>query len=152
VEEPSKVKTLLEFFAAYFDFLYLDARYRITDSTTSGVATIDAGLNLTGPAISWSIANNRGQIHIAVAPTRLAQSRDRWFRVSLVRQYLDDYDETNRVSPPETVRWIRDNLDRVEELLIGENADHSFEELNALAEALSIKYFGPVKSRRDLAD
>lgn len=47
------MKTLLEFFIKHFGFLYLDARYRITDSTTSGVAIIDAGLTLTGPTMTW---------------------------------------------------------------------------------------------------
>jgi hypothetical protein len=107
------------------------------------VTTIDAGLNLTGPAVSWSIANNRGQFRIAVAPT--AQPSDHWFRVSLVRRYLDGYDETNAVSPSEEVRWIRENLGRVEELLTGTNAASSHKDLEALAKTLAIKYFGPIR-------
>jgi hypothetical protein len=70
------MKTLLEFFIEYFDFLYLDARYRVTDSSTSGVATINAGLNLTGPIISWSVHNNRGKLNFGVAPTVLASSSE----------------------------------------------------------------------------
>lgn len=75
------MKTLAEFLIANFVFLYLDPRYRITDSSTSGVATIDAGLTLTGPTLSWSVANNRGQIEFAVAPNGLAELSDNWFRV-----------------------------------------------------------------------
>lgn len=55
------MKTLLEYFLKYFDFLYSDPRYRITDSRTSGAQTIDAALTLSGPVASWSFANNRGQ-------------------------------------------------------------------------------------------
>ena len=123
----------------------MDARYRITDSRTSGAPTIDAGLTLTGPDISWIIGNNRGQIDFSVAPTKLAKSPDNWSRVSLIRQYLDDYDETNAVSPEATVAWIRDNLGRIEELFTDAKAARSCEELIALAKSLAIKYFGPTE-------
>jgi hypothetical protein len=139
------MKTLLDFFAAYFDFLYLDRRYRITNSRTSGAPTIDAGLTLTGPVTSWSIHNDRGKIGFDVAPTQFAASPDNWFRVPIVRQYLDDYDETNFPAPEATAAWIRDNLGRIEELFIEANAARSCQELSALEELLANKYFGPPK-------
>jgi hypothetical protein len=110
------MKTLLEFFIGYFDFLYLDARYRITGSITSGSATINAGLNLTGPVISWSVDNDRGILGFGVAPTGLASSPDNWFRISIIRQHLDGFDETNRASPADLVTWTRNNLSRIEEM------------------------------------
>ncbi|ORA85355.1 hypothetical protein K3U93_00130 [Mycobacterium malmoense] len=140
------MKTLLEFFLQYFDFLYLDPRYRITDSKTSGSQTINASLTLTGPLISWDLFNDRGQMGFAIAPTQLAESPDNWFRLSLVRQYLDDYDETNFVSPPATVAWVRDNLGRIEELFSDAKAARSCEELLTLAKSLANKYFGPPKA------
>ncbi|WP_218162063.1 hypothetical protein, partial [Mycobacterium malmoense] len=91
--------TLLEFFLKYCDFLYLNPSYRITNSRTSGAAIIDAGLTFTGPVLSWSLHNNRGKIGLGVAPTQLAASPENWFRISVVRQYLDNYDETNFVPP-----------------------------------------------------
>jgi hypothetical protein len=140
------MKTLLEFFMRYFDFLYLDPRYRITDSTTSGAASIDAGLTLTGPVISWSLHNNRGKIGFGVAPTQFAASPENWFRIPVVRQYLDDYDETNFPSPEATVAWIRDNLGRIEELFSDTSAAGSCKALIALEESLATKYFGPPKA------
>jgi hypothetical protein len=137
------MKTLLEFFIEYFDFLYLDARYRITDSKTSGVATIDARLNLSGPAISWSVHNDRGILGFGVAPTGLASSPDDWFRIPVIRQHLDGFDETNRASPADLVTWTRNNLSRIEEMFSSANAAKSCEELIALEKALADKYFGP---------
>jgi hypothetical protein len=137
------VKTLLDFYVRYFDFLYLDPRYHITDSTTSGDPTINASLRLTGPVVSWELSNDRGQTGIAIAPTRLAKSPDNWFRISLVRQYLDNYDETNVVTPEATVAWIRDNLNRLEALFSNANAARACEELLALAKLLATRYFGP---------
>ena len=64
--------TLLEFYLQYLD--YLNPRYRITNSSTSGVATNDASLTLTGPETSWQIANDRGQILFSFAPTELAKA------------------------------------------------------------------------------
>jgi hypothetical protein len=137
------MKTLLEFFIEYFDFLYLDARYRVTDSSTSGVATINAGLNLTGPIISWSVHNNRGKLNFGVAPTVLASSSENWFRISVIRQHLDDYDETNRADPIDMVTWTRNNLSRIEEMFSSANAAKSCDELIALEKALADKYYGP---------
>lgn len=137
------MKTLLEFFVEHFGFLYLDPDYRITDSRTSGAPTIDAGLTLTGPVINWSIHNNRGQIGFGVAPTALADSPDNWFRISVIRQYLDGFDEMNVVQPSDTVTWARNNVGRIEELFSSTNAARSCEELIALEKALADKYFGP---------
>lgn len=137
------MKSLLEFFLYYFDFLYLDPRYHVTDSTTSGDPLINASLTLTGPVISWELTNDRGQLGFVIAPTALAESPDNWFRVTLIRQYLDDYDETNAVPADATVAWIRSNLSRIEQLFIEPETERSCEELLNLAKALAIKYFGP---------
>jgi hypothetical protein len=110
------VTTLLEFFLKYLDFLYLDPHFRITDSSTSGVANNGASLTLTSPLTTWQISNDRGQILIGIAPTKLAAQPRNWFRLSIIRQYLDDYDETNMVSPTEAVAWGRDNRDRIDDL------------------------------------
>jgi hypothetical protein len=140
------VKALLEFFLRYCDFLYLNPRYRITDSRTSGAATTDAALTLTGPVVSWSLHNNRGQIGFGVAPTQFAASPENWFRISVIRQYLDHYDETNVVTPVEAAAWIRENLGRIEELFSDASAARTCDALIALEESLAVKYFGPPKA------
>lgn len=136
------MKTLLEFFLRNFDFLYLNPDYRITDSTTSGNPTINASLSLAGPVVSWDLSNDRGQVGFNVAPTRLATEADNWFRIPLIRQYLDGFDEMNSPSPEETAAWIRENLGRLEQLFSDEEADRSCQELLNLAKSLAIKYFG----------
>lgn len=141
------MKTLLEFYLRHLEFLYLDPRYRITNSRTTGVATNNASLVLTGPVLSWSIANDRGQILFDVAPTARADSGDSWFRISLVRQFMDGVDEAAPVSVDATVFWIRENLERIEELFSDANVNRSCEELINLARALANKYWGPAVSR-----
>lgn len=140
------MKILLEFYLRYCDFLYLDPHYRITDSRTSGATAIDAGLTLTGPVISWSLHNNRGQIGFGAAPTQFAASPENWFRISIIRQYLDEYDETNVVSPVDEVAWIRENIGRIEELFSEASVARSCEALITLEETLAIKYYGPPKA------
>lgn len=135
------MKTLLEFFLRYFDFLYLNPDYRITDSTTSGSPSINASLSLAGPVVSWDLSNDRGQVRFAVAPTKLATVPDNWFRIPLVRQYLDGFDEMSSVSSEETAAWIRENLARLEQLFSDAEADRSCQELLNLAKSLAIKYF-----------
>ena len=73
----------------------------------------------------------------------LATTSDNWFRASLIRQYLDNYDETNIVSPEAMVAWIRGNSQRIEDLFTDANADRSCAELLKLAKQLADKYFGP---------
>lgn len=60
--------------------------------------------------------------------------------MTLIRQYLDNYEETSYASPDATAAWISDNLERIEELLTGPGADCSREELEALAKELANKY------------
>ncbi|MEB3983660.1 hypothetical protein OQ968_20630 [Mycobacterium sp. 663a-19] len=109
------MKTLLEYFLKYFDTLYLDPRYRITDSSTSGVESNNASLTITGPILSWGLSNDKGQFLLSVAPTALA-TPDNWFTVSLIKQYLNGLDEIEYSSAADEIAWIRENGGRVEEL------------------------------------
>jgi hypothetical protein len=136
------VKTLLKFFIEFLDYLYLDPRYKITDSTTSGSATNNAAITLTGPTISWQIANDRGQILFDAAPTT-SRSPENWFRVSIIREYLDSFDERGHASPAETAAWIRDNGERIESLFSDARVAESCRALTALEEAKANEYWGP---------
>jgi hypothetical protein len=136
------VTALLEFYLKFLDFLYLDPHYRITNSSTTGVANSDASLTLTGATTTWQIANNRGQISFSLAPTKLAGDAGNWFRLSIVRQYLDNYDELNTVPLPETVAWARDNRGRIDQLFSDASAAESCRQLIALEDANAKKYWG----------
>ncbi|BBU24753.1 hypothetical protein [Mycobacterium xenopi] len=115
------MKALLEYFLAYFEFLYLDPRYRITDSSTRGLAAIDASLRLTGPTLSWNLTNDRGQMQLTVAPTELA-TPENWFWVSLIRQHLNGDDEIEYLSTAEEIEWARENSGRIEQLFSDSSA------------------------------
>ena len=143
------MKTLLAVLYNHFEFLYLDPRYRITDSRTDGAATNDASLRLTGPVTSFWFGNDRGQVFCSVAPTK-SDSTSNWFYIPLVRQYLAGSDETTILPVAETAVWIRDNLSRIEALFTDESVDDSCEAMSALREAMADKYFGPEPPCRDL--
>lgn len=115
------MKTLLEVFLKHFDFLYLDPRYRITDSTSSGVPTIDAQMILRSDVLSWSLTNDRGQMTLAVAPS-LEPTSENWFRLSIVRRYLDGDKEAGSVLTVEGVDWLSANISLVESLFAGVEA------------------------------
>jgi hypothetical protein len=134
---------LLEYFLNYLQVLYLDPRYRITDSSTSGSATANASLRLTGDILSWRLTNDRGQIRLVVAPTKLETSEN-WFRITSVRQYLDHEEEHGTVLTDELVSWLSDNINRVESLFADDSiAANSCRVLIDLEEAKAIKIFGP---------
>lgn len=54
------MKTLLEFYLGYLDFIYLSPAYRITNSATSGSGTVNASLTVTGPILNWQITGSSG--------------------------------------------------------------------------------------------
>lgn len=136
------MRTLLESYLKYLDFLYFDPSYQITNSATSGVATTNASLTLTDSLTSGQIDNDRGQILFSVAPTQLAAEPRNWFRLSIVRQFLDNYDETNAMSPVDAAAWLRDNRARIDELICDASAATSCEALIALENANAVKCWG----------
>jgi hypothetical protein len=136
------MKTLLAFFYNNLEFLYLDPRYRITNSTTAGRADDRATLTITGPVLTVGLDIDRQQVSFVVAPTELLTPQN-WFRVPMVRQFLDGYDESQNVPAKETAAWLRDNVARVEALFDGSVAAESVAQLAALRKANADKWFGP---------
>lgn len=135
------MKHLLGVLLEYFDFLYLDPQYRITDSSTSGSPTIDAQLVLTGQLLSWSITNDRGHILVAAAPTANS-APENWFRLTIIRRHLDG---TVTPSPlnAEAADWLRTNTARVEGLFKDEaTAITSCAALVSLEHAAADELFG----------
>ena len=123
--------------------LYLNPAYRITDSRSTGSASENASLRLTGNVLSWRLNNDRGQIRLVVAPTKL-ESADNWFRLTSVRQYLDGIEEHGTMLTDELASWLSANIDRIEMLFANESgAARSCEVLIALEEAKATKLFGP---------
>jgi hypothetical protein len=136
------VKTLLEFIIKHIEFLYLNPSYRFTDSRNRGLADIDAAISITGERLTWTIANDRGQILFSVVPVPLL-SADNWFWLPLIRQYLEGGDDTGAGSPVEQANWLSNNLSRVEQLFADDStAARSCEELVALRRSNSYKNFG----------
>ncbi|MGA7133715.1 MAG: hypothetical protein WBZ15_15465 [Mycobacterium sp.] len=134
---------LLEYFLRYLEVLYLDPGYRITDSSSTGSATENASLRLTGDILSWRLTNDRGQIRLVVAPTKLETSEN-WFRITSVRQYLDHKEEQGTMLTDELASWLSLNINRVVELFADDSiAASSCAALIAIEEAKANKLFGP---------
>jgi hypothetical protein len=137
---------LLESLIEYLAVVYLNPAYRITDSTSTGSATANASLRFTGEILSWRLNNDRGQIRLVVAPTKLA-SVEHWFRLTSVRQFLDGIEEQGTMLTDELASWLSANIGRVEDLFSNETtAARSCEALIALEEAKATKLFGPERS------
>lgn len=145
------MRTLLEYFLQYFDFLYLDPQYRITDSHTSGVGTNDASLQLTGPILSWSLGNNRSKMLLDVAPTDLA-TPENWFRVSLIKQHLNGDDEIEYLAAADEIGWIRENGRRVEQLFSeASSLEGTCSTLRALRRSNANKYWSSWREEQGLS-
>lgn len=137
---------LLEYLIEYLSVLYLNPAYRITDSKSTGSATTNASLRLTGDVLSWRLNNDHGQIRLVVGPTKL-ETPDNWFRLTSVRQYLDGIDEQGTMLTDELATWLSLNVNRIEDLFNSEStAAKACESLIALEEAKATKLFGPEHS------
>jgi len=113
------LRTLLEFYLHYFDFLYLDSQYRITDSKTGGDAA-NASLTVTGPVLTWFLTNDRGQMQLSVGPTHSLTPRN-WFWPSLIKQYLDRDSTIEYLPVQKEIEWVRRHIQDIERLFSGAN-------------------------------
>lgn len=135
------MKTLLEFIVRYVGFLYLNPRYSITDSTTRGLADIDASISFSSGQIRWDVVNDRGIIYFAAVP--LFQDDSDSFSLSLIRQYLEHSDEAGRDQAVDQANWLSQNLHQVEELFASKpNAARVCDELAKLRLSNSSKRWG----------
>lgn len=133
---------LLELFLNYLQVLYLDPKYRMTNSTTTGSPTENASLRLTGDTTSWQVINDRGQIYVAVAPTRL-DTFENWFRLTSIRQYLDGVEERSTLLTDDLAAWLSNNMGRVEALFVDSQVENSCKALIGLEEMKATELFGP---------
>lgn len=108
------MKTLLEFIVRYGSFLYLNPKYRITDSSNRGLAEIDASISFSSEVLKWNIVNDRGIINFVAVPA--SQADPDGFALSLIRQYLERSDELGGSQAVDQANWLAQNLHRVEEL------------------------------------
>ena len=136
------MKTLLEFIVQYVGFLYLNPRYRVTDSSTRGLADIDASISFSSEPLKWDVVNDRGRIYFAAVPL-FQKGVDNWFALPLIRQYLEGGDDTGAGSPIDQANWLSKNLERVEEIFANEpTSARVCEELVALRRSNSYKNWG----------
>jgi hypothetical protein len=136
------VKTLLAHLYNDFEFLYTNPQYRFTDSSTDGRPTGDASLRLTGPLASFWFSNERGRLVCDVAPTQSA-SQENWFRVPIVRQYLEGLAEASPIPVKESAAWIESNLKRIEALFTEDVIARSCSEMSSLEKISAEQRFGP---------
>jgi hypothetical protein len=135
------MRLLLQFILEYLDVLYLNPRYRFTNSANRGLADIDASITMTGNQLVWQINNDRGQINWAVAPVHRTNP-EHLFWLPLIRQYLEG-DESSNYSPVEQAAWLAQHLSEVEDLF-GSDASSArvCEELVTLRRSNSSKKWG----------
>jgi hypothetical protein len=144
------MRTLLEYFVRYFDILYLDSRYRITDSSTTGVPTANASLRLQSPILCWNITNDRGQILLYVAPTELVTPTT-WYSVSLIKQYLSGQQQIEYLSAVDEIGWVREDPSRLEQLFSDASTiSDTCEKLNELRRLNSDKYWTTWREQQGL--
>lgn len=136
------MKMLLEFIVQYVGILYLNPKYRITDSSNRGLADIDASISFTGAHIRWDVVNDRGLINFAAVPVHQTAS-DEWFALPLIRQYLEGGDDPGASGAIDQANWLSMNLKRVEELFADQSATARIcEELVTLRRSNSSKKWG----------
>lgn len=136
------MKALLTFIIRHVGFLYLNPRYRITDSSSRSLADIDASISFTSEQLNLDVINDRGTIYFAAAP-RFQEVGRELFPISLIRQYLEGEIRVNPAASEEQANWLSTNLDRVEQLFADEpTTTRVCEELVALRRSNSSRKWG----------
>ncbi|MEW2479667.1 hypothetical protein AB0876_08730 [Mycobacterium sp. NPDC049093] len=136
------MKALLEFVVGYLQVLYLNPAYRFTDSSSRGIADIDASITLSSESLRWDITNDRGLVEMILTPLRYP-SEENHFWLSLLRQYLEGGDDSTQGSAVELAAWLTVNLARIEQLFTDPaNAPRVCEELVQLRLANARKNWG----------
>lgn len=121
------MRTLLDFYLRYLDFIYRNPTRRTTNATTSGSAHINASLTVN----SLFMLRQPSRAHLIIIP------------VPISGQYLDGYGEKNVVLPAELVVRVHDNARSIEEPFSDSSAAQSCKPLKALEDANALKYSGP---------
>lgn len=135
------MKTLLEFIVRYGSVLYLNPKYRITDSSNRGLADIDASISFSSEVLKWDVVNDRGIIYFVAVP--VLQDGSDWFALSLIRQYLEESDDTGPIQPVDQANWLSQNLNEVEGLFADKpTASRVCDELDTLRLSNSSKRWG----------
>lgn len=143
------MKALFEFLLEYFDFLYLDPRYRVADSDVAKQAP-SASLTIVGPASTFQLINERDQIEIVVAPTKLMDPEN-WFWPSLIKQYIDNDPVIRYLPASDEAIWMRENLDAVERLFSDDSTlKATCDGLCALCRANAERYWSSWREQQGL--
>lgn len=85
-----------------------------------------------------------------VAPTEAAAWND-WFRVSLIKQYLNGEDEIEYLTAADEMEWVRENVDRIEQSFAdGPTIDTTCESLKPLRRSNANRYWTDWRKQQGL--
>ncbi|WP_156746732.1 hypothetical protein [Mycobacterium sp. E2733] len=139
----------IEFYLKRFDFLYLDPRYRITDSHVAGPAP-SASLTIMGPLLTFSLINERDRIQISAAPAQLLTRKNHSWPC-LIKQYVDNDAQIRYLPAADEALWMRENLGRVEKLFSDASPlEATCDELSTLRRAGAESYWSSWREQRGL--
>ena len=141
------MRQLLQWFVAYFGFLYESPNRRIVNSGTPHARGAEAFLELRSSTVRWKLAKERFSLVLGVG----AVDSDEIFSTELVQQYLERLPE-----PPPAhlgtgmtgLAWIEANVDKIESIFADpEQAQQVTAELVRLSKENADRRWGPLPKR-----
>ncbi|MBO3746171.1 hypothetical protein J5X84_08865 [Streptosporangiaceae bacterium NEAU-GS5] len=131
---------ILLFIAAYMDYLWKDARFRITGSEVS-TSFGNALLHVESENLRIRFVSDRGQLLLGFQPAGPAASKE-WYSIDLVRRLFLHQREDSSVLDPSYARFLEENLAEVEARFTGERWPDTRADLKKLEAKRSKEMFG----------
>jgi hypothetical protein len=136
------MQDLLEHLVRYWSFLWVSARYRITDSRTSTQFGGDAYLVVASDALRLRFVRDRGQLFLDLQPPWAGKTAE-WYSVDLVYRLVTSRRRESAELDEDYVALVRDRLAEIESLFSNkESFEATKVELDKLKKTRTKEMFG----------
>ncbi len=130
-EEVASMDEILEYLISYCSFLYERNRFRFVDSMVSDAFGGDSLLVLASEELQLRFVRDRGQLFLDFRTAR--QKGDKgWYSIDLVRQLITGEREYHSLMNEENARFLKENLDTIEQLFSERNIKDTLSSLKEL--------------------
>jgi hypothetical protein len=129
------MKEILEVLVRWFDFLWVDGRYRITGSVVSTSSGGDGDLEVASDALRLRFVRERGHVFLDFQ-VPWSPDKGEWYPVDLVRRLITGERQRSSELDEGYASFVRDSLPEIEARFATEEAfQETFAELKKLRRA-----------------
>jgi len=133
------MEEILRYLMKYCSFLYSPNQFRFVDSHSSE-SFGNALLVLEHEDLRVQFVRDRGQIFLDFQPTSKKSKRD-WYSIDIVKQLVTGKIEPSAEMDSEKAEFLKNNLDKIEQLFSTANMESTIKKLRELERARAKRLF-----------